>query len=809
MAIDNKIIEKVQKKLFELDSKSGLSKDEKEMRDLLKEMIHEKGEDLISGSLSQHLIYQSPVSIMILQKNEFVFVNPTALKWMGHETQKEIVGKDIFDVINEDYHNAINKALYAAKKGERNEPINLLFCPDENTNIYFKALLYPLIYNGKPSILVIGSDVTAENMLKQSEATVMGLFKSANVGIALSVNNELSHVNNALCQMTGYSEDELINRSTMLIYPSIDEYEWVEVELYRQINKRGFGSIESKFKTRSGEFLDVLINASPLNIKDISAGLVFMVMDISELNQARHEIKESEKQLSNLIGNLPGIVYKCRFDEDYTLVFVNDAVEEITGYKKSDVLNNKKVNFFKLIHPDDLDETERIVHEAISKDERYTLEYRIVNKDNEIKWVWEKGMAVKDEKGNIAYLEGFINDITDRKIFEKEINVSYLKIKKINKELQKAKEKAEESDRLKTRFLNNISHEIRTPLNGIIGFTDFLMEPGISHEKKKEYHNIIMSSSDQLLSIFMDIIDISRLEAGVVKPNITSFDINELVDFVYDAHKSVVGRDVEFLARKSEPVKRIEISNDYDKISKILGHLITNASKFTESGQISFGYEIKGDKLNLFIKDTGIGIKPEYQSVIFERFRQLGDRQMEKSKGTGLGLSICKEYCELLGGRISVDSEEGKGTSFQVVLPLNLKENDSVRSKNREGSGRNPKILIAEDEMSNQLYFSELFESEPYDILFAKNGKEVLEIMKKEKNIDLILMDIKMPVMNGYQATLEIRKTHPDLPIIAQTAYAMKNDERRALQIGCNEYISKPVNVPTLLKMIEKYLSAD
>ena len=386
--------------------------------------------------------------------------------------------------------------------------------------------------------------------------------------------------------------------------------------------------------------------------------------------------------------------------------------------------------------------------------------------------------------------------------------------KKSETELTLAKETAEESDRLKSAFLANISHEIRTPMNGILGFSELLKESELDSEEQRIYIQKIKESGDRLLNIINEIIDMSRVESQEIKVNISETNINELIKILYTLFKSEVQhKGLLIYYKMGLPTKEAIIKTDREKIESILSNLLKNALKFTHNGFIEFGYEKKQGLLEFYIKDTGTGICPEHQEFIFERFRQ-GDESFNRNyEGVGLGLSISRAYVELLGGSIWVESEPGKGSVFYFTIPYNAeKESETIIDSDlplclEEHMVKNLNMLIAEDDEISTMLITKKVEKFVKKELKARTGSEAVEVCRNNPDIDFVLMDIKMPEMDGYEATRLIRQFNKDVIIIATTAFALKGDKERTIEAGCNDYISKPIDTKLLIGLIQKYFN--
>ena len=510
---------------------------------------------------------------------------------------------------------------------------------------------------------------------------------------------------------------------------------------------------------------------------------------------------EGEARFKVMIENAP---YPIMVHAEGEVIQLSGAWTKITGYSIEDIPNI--IQWTTKAYGKDAVPSQEFIDKLYEIDSmQYDGEWEMTIKNGEKRILDFStspiGMLSDGRKAVISMAV----DITERKNIEK-------KIKNQNKELTIAKEKAEESDRLKSAFLANMSHEIRTPMNGILGFAGILKEPNLTGEDQQKYIGIIEKSGARMLNIINDIIDISKIESGLMTLNLKQSNINEQIEYVYSFFKpEIEAKGIKLSFKNSLPAKEAIIKTDREKVFAILTNLVKNAIKFTNKGSIEFGYQKKDKLLEFFVKDTGKGIPHEKKDIIFERFMQAGKSFDINREGTGLGLSISKAYIEMLGGKIWVDSEEGIGSTFYFTLPYHHEQKEIMSVENILAPDKddnhisNLKILIAEDDEVSEMLISIHVKEFSNEILKAYTGLQAIEISRKNPDIDLILMDMQMPKVSGYEATRQIREFNKDVVIIAQTAYGLAGDREKALIAGCNDYIVKPINKTELVTLIKKY----
>jgi len=682
---------------------------------------------------------------------------------------------------------------------------------------------------------------SAYETIKEKENYLYKILQTANEGFwIIDKNQQTIQVNKEMCRILDYDESELLGKP---IYDFVD-LENKEV-FKKQMEKRSLGlatSYEISLQKKDGQNVPCLFNTSVIFDNDNNqTGSLALVTDISQLKGTYQKLEAKNIELKKLSFELSEknrlhLESNYRFKNLFELSPISLWEEDYSSAIK--LLNTKKeevedLNLFLEENPDFV--MQCVLEIKIISVNRNTLDLFLVENKEELlaqlrKTIDKKAIEVlKNELIAVVSNENEFRTVAEytRKDGEKitailklakidnegKVIVSLTDItalKKAERELIIAKEEAEESDRLKTEFLNNMSHEIRTPMNGILGFSQMLNEPNLDAIKRNNFINIIKNSGNQLLHIIDDILEISKLGTKQVKTAAEEVCLNDLLLELFSIFdiKAKENKTPLYLI-KGLSDKQSTIISDKIKLNKILSNLLENALKFTSNGFIEFGYDLKKNneiqELEIYIRDTGIGIKEEYHEKIFERFTQAEKDLTKKVGGLGLGLSIAKENTELIGGKISVKSIEKSGATFYVTIPFVPVYSDLINVESKDKY----RILIAEDEEVNFMYLETILNDTMKlncDIIHSKNGQEAVEFCEKNSNIDIILMDLKMPVLNGFKATSQIKELSPDLPIIAQTAYSTAEDKKKAINAGCDAFISKPINKEILYEVLNKYL---
>ena len=532
------------------------------------------------------------------------------------------------------------------------------------------------------------------------------------------------------------------------------------------------------------------------NFDTLSTGINFLGQELIFSTVTTHYLEDVFNSIDDMLIVVDNLGY---------ILFVNKAICKILGYKEKEILRQ---NIKLILNPDV--EFLTIVENKIK---RNIFEYH--TKSNELIPV---SLSISNFSRKDNPFMGHViiaRDISLTLKYEKEIEEQNKIISKSNEELKIALVKAEESERLKTAFLANMSHEIRTPLNGIMGFSELLQQPENSQEDYSNFGNIILSCSNQLLGIVNDVLDISKIEAGLMQVSNDKCNINYILDdlfLVYKQKISAANKQIEFTLNKSLIDKECYVISDELRLRQIISNLLDNAIKFTDSGKVEIEYKVNDNFLEFCIKDTGIGISDSKIKTIFKPFVQAAKSTTKLYGGTGLGLAIAFGLVNLLGGKIKVTSVINHGSTFSFTIPYFAVEsfNDGIENKkvlrnNNSHKWEDKTILIVEDDPNSTYLLRQILMPTHVNIIYTQYGKEALKIFNFRKDINLIIIDYNLPDIDGCEIAKAIRKINKDIPIIMQTAYATKQDKEKCFQMGCSYFIPKPVKSSFLLSLISRY----
>jgi len=594
-------------------------------------------------------------------------------------------------------------------------------------------------------------------------------------------------VNETAVEKYGYSRNEFLSMTIKDIRPDGEKPKLLKNIQEQKKSIQSSGPWEHRINT--GKTILVEIFSHNILFKDKKARLVIS-HDVTEKEKAQDHLKLLERSVNQ---SPVGILIT---DNEGVIEYVNPAFCNLTGYSSGEVLG-KNPRILNSGHQNKI--YYQKMWNTILSGKDWKAEIRNKKKDGSYFWEDMIISPILNEEGIISHFVSVREDITDKK--------------KMIDDLVEAKEKAEESDRLKSAFLANMSHEIRTPMNGILGFMDVLQNDDISEEQRDHYMSIVKKGGNRLLNTINDIIEISKIEAGHIALNESSIFVPDMLNFFHDFfNKEALRKKIDFRIQNRAGKKANVIFSDKTKLESIIGNFINNAFKFTAEGYIELGVNTVPGKIIFHVADTGTGIPKNRQKAIFERFVQADLEITRPHEGSGLGLSIAQGYAAMLGGKIWLESTEGKGSTFFFSMPFktatNFEQEDyhKTLSDSITPKGKEQLLLIAEDEEHSFMYLKIILTNNNYRVLWARNGAEAVKYIQENHNIAMVLMDVKMPVTDGLEATHQIRQFNPELPIIAQTAYALSGDRLKALRAGCNDYIDKPIKKERLLAMIEKHL---
>ena len=658
----------------------------------------------------------------------------------------------------------------------------------------------------------------SERKLRESEKQYRSLFTTMLEGFALheiicdSNNNPVDYrfltMNPAFERLTGLKAENCMGKTVVEVLPDIEKY-WIEN--YGKVALTGEPLSFENYSQELNKYYSVVAFSPAKN----QFAVIFT--DVTDRKLAELELKKQKYLMDLLMDNIPDHIYF----KDLESRFIRISKAQANAYNLEDpsqAIGKTDYDFFTEEHAREASDDE---HEIIKTGIPLFKEERETWADKPDSWVSTVKMPLRDNDGKIIGTFGLSRDITSRVLYEyamkektEEIEAQNEEYRQLNEELQKAKDKAEESDRLKTAFLQNLSHEIRTPMNAIMGFSGLLTSSFNDKPKLEQYSNIINQRCYDLLDIINDILDIARIESGQLTLKTEEFSVSELLNELsafYSEYQQRIGKqNIDFTLLIDGNASDQMIVTDKGKLKQIFVNLINNAFKFTLTGKISGGCQPLPDhKIMFYVSDTGIGIAPDKHKKIFERFTQLNQGTGRAYGGNGLGLAIVKGLVDLMEGEIWLESEPGKGTTFYFTIPYKKASNTSVSSKKErlpsEKSFHGKTMLVVDDDPNNLEFLTEILVKTNCKILTADNGSKALEVVENNP-VDLVLLDIRLPDIEGYEVSKRMIRKFPALKIVAQTAYAFPQENEKAKRAGCAGYISKPIKKEELINLISGLL---
>lgn len=693
-------------------------------------------------------------------------------------------GMHMRDMIREEaYHNVYNnlqKVIATGKGSTAHHELDV-----NGAHHYYENRIFPL---DEEYVLIMCRDIS-ERVVTQKNLEVFKrvLDKVSDSILAASTDGTLVYANKQFIEEYGV-KGELGVQKVYDLPVSLHTKEIFEKRVQEIRDNGGNMGYHARY-TRVGEVKERVHQVSTFIMEDGQEEIVwFFTQDITDVIKNRDELRELNYLLDAILNNIPVYMFVKDPEDDFRYLYWNKALANHSKIPASRALGRTDFEIFpersdaEKFHQDDL--------ELMRTGERLEMQETYVTAAGETRIVQTLKTHIP-LVGRVPLIIGISWDITN--------------VQNIEQELIQARIKAEQSDRLKSAFLANMSHEIRTPLNAIVGFSR-LMTTTDNREDEKLYSEIINQNSDVLLQLINDILDLSKIEAGTFEYIKQPMDLGEMCRNVYEIHKGRVQEGVTLTLDNEND--SLMINEDKNRILQLITNLITNAIKFTYEGEIHFGFKLKKDYIDFYVKDTGIGISEEKLSHIFGRFVKLNSFV----QGTGLGLAICQMIVEKMGGAITVESELHEGSTFRFTIPYDMYNKQEKFKKNAEReqhlkvaikSLQLRTLLVAEDVDSNFLLMNTVL-GKKYKLIRARDGREAVD-MYKENHPDLIFMDIKMPYMDGLEATRLIRGYSKDIPIIALTAFAFESDRERAIEAGCNDYLTKPVSQEAIEKILDKY----
>jgi len=757
--------------------------------------VSERTKKILDTNVELHQIFNSTANGMrIINKNYDIIRVNDAFCGISGTIKESIEGEKCYDVFPGVYCHTTNCPLDRISNGEKTIETEEVRFKKGGKKIRCQHTAIPFVGNNGELLGIIEDfkDITekyeVENTLKKTEEQFSAFMDSLPVGVFIKdCNGVLQYQNTYLKTVLGF--EKLTGKDpSKELEPSWGQRISREDEKVLQLGKIEFEETMTDKEGHDKTFVTYKFRFPGLDNKWRIGGIS---IDITKKKITEHFLYV----LSKAIKNSPVSVVIT--NPEGNIEFINPSFTSLTGYSLTDAIHK---NFLEMKVEYNSGNNVIKAMESVKKGEVWKGEIHLQNKNGEHFWVIASFSPIFNRAGIVSHCVLSMEDITLRKEYEKELLLS--------------KTKAEESDRLKSAFLSNLSHEIRTPLNAIIGFSSLLTDSDLSVAEKKNLSDVLYKNSNDLLKIIENLIEISEIETGQLVIKKSECRLNKLMHdlqdtFLADDYK---GKQVKLNVRTEVRSEDFTILTDPLRVKQVLMSLLSNASKFTERGFIEFGYAFKDEStLMFYVIDTGIGIEPDKQKYIFNPFRQVDDSNTRKFGGMGLGLAISKHIVEKLGGKIWLTSIPGSGTTFYFTIPyipVRFKFDPEPKEEKKVSyDWKNKTILVADDIDSNYVYIKAAVKNTNVEVLWAKNGIEAVDLVKKNSSIDLVLMDIVMPDMDGFEATKQIKTFNSNIPVVCQTAYSSNENYKAALDCGFDSFMAKPIKVDGMLQIIDKFFS--
>ena len=768
-------------------------------KDALYSIVHDvssrlRAEEALKESESKYryLFESNPLSMWVydLETLAFLDVNEAAIANYGYSRE------EFLKMTLKDIRPAEDVPLLLEDVQRTTRPFNKAGIWRHKTKsgdiIFVEIISHKISFSNKDARLVVANNVTDRVKAERLAKTLGMAIEQSPLSVIITDNRgNIEFVNRHFEHHIQYKSNEICGRPPRIFnYGHLPEEDYREMwnKLHNHLSWRG------EFQNRKKDGTSVLEDVTISPLIDESGKLTNYVLILEDITQKRHN-ELMFRLLSRSVEQSPVAVIIT--NPEGTIEYINPSFTSLSGYQSEEALGL----------------TPRILKSGFHPITFYTQLWNVVtsgkvwkgeilnrHKDGREYWVSAVISPIINKNGHITHYIGIQEDITEKK--------------RLHQSLIQAKEKAEESDRLKTAFIHNISHEVRTPMNAIIGFASLLSDESFDADDRREFISNIQGSAQELLGIITDIIAISSIETGLEKANSSTFDITEMATELASRWQQRAEAAKLRFTKKLPPPGHL-IFTDRDKVQQILNHLLSNAVKYTPSGTIELSIEQKNESWIFSVSDTGIGIPAELHEKVFERFFKIEGGTEEVYRGMGLGLSLCKAYADLIGTRINLNSEPGKGAVFSFELPMlgnRMADNQTVgqmstQSAAKENTSERPLILLAEDEDYNYELLHYVLRRDGYELNWVRNGQDAVEFCRDKPELALVLMDLRIPVTDGLEATRLIKQMRPELPVIAYTAYSGEAERKMASEAGCDDILAKPVRLSQVLETIGRYVT--